>query len=94
MKTQNQFTPGPWQIGEDGDIFAHDKTLCIANVIGAPEGLPESKANARLIAAAPDGVALAEHIQAMATDVYLTGHPEWCEITHEAAAFLAKARGD
>lgn len=34
-------------------------------------------------------VALAHHISAMADDAYMTGHPEWLEITREAHQALA-----
>jgi len=44
-------TPGPWHVGEDGDVFCDG--ACIAKVCGAPEGIEEDKANAYLIAAAP-----------------------------------------
>jgi hypothetical protein len=46
--------------------------------------------NARLIAQAPAGLALAKHIIAMADDAYLTGHPEWQALVDEARALVAK----
>jgi hypothetical protein len=52
-----------------------------------------AEANARLIAAAPDGLALAEHILALETDPYLQGHPEWEAFLNEAQALLNKVRG-
>jgi hypothetical protein len=50
----------------------------------------EAEANARLIAAAPELHALAEHVVAMANDDYLNGHPEWIAIADDARAILTK----
>ncbi len=55
--------------------------------------LHEASADARLIATAPDGHKLAEHVDAMANDAYLVGHPEWEEIVNEARALIAKVEG-
>ena len=49
-------------------------------------------ANAALIAAAPDLLAVLEHVLAMHDDAYLCGHPEWHEIVTEARAAVSKAR--
>jgi hypothetical protein len=46
--------------------------------------------DARLIAASPDGYALAQHIMAMADDAYFVGHPEWESIVGQAKDLLAR----
>jgi hypothetical protein len=51
--SESKHTPGPWNIGEDGDVFGFENSTCVAKVCGAPENIPEALANARLIAAAP-----------------------------------------
>ena len=46
-----------------------------------------------LIAAAPDLLALAQHLLAMETDAHLSEHPEWEVIVDEARAAIARAEG-
>lgn len=95
-------TPGPWGIyrppavksnlihvvsGKKGEMaYATD----IGYVTDLHHTASEQDANARLIAAAPDLLHLAEHVLAMADDAYLTGHPEWIEIVEEARAIKAR----
>ena len=92
-------TPSPWRHGvsyPDGIDIIKDEahpthqpywTVCKVNTCMGSE----SEANAKLIAAAPELLALAEHIEAMHDDDYLTGHPEWLAIVEEARAAIAKA---
>lgn len=82
-------TPGPWDYGKDGYVQTiFNPTIgTIGYVIDDLQG---QEANARLIAAAPDLLHLAEHVLAMADDAYLTGHPEWIEIVEEARAIKAR----
>lgn len=49
-------TPGPWEVGEDSDVYSHNGANCVAMICGAAERPKqgENKANARLIAAAPE----------------------------------------
>ncbi len=70
-----------------------DETVCYVPIAADGVHQENGEANARLIAAAPDGYKFAEHILAMADDAYLTGHAEWQEIVAEARAFHAKAEG-
>lgn len=49
----SKHTAGPWNVGEEGDVYA-EQSACIATVCGAPEGITEAGANARLIAAVPE----------------------------------------
>lgn len=94
--TKKPFTSGPWQTNPETPYLAaqvrDDVGRILADVYG--ESRETRKANARLMAAAPDGYALAEHIEAMANEAYLVGHPEWEAIVSEAKAFLGKARGE
>lgn len=101
-------TPGPWKIADNLtkwdslEIYVSPTNTLVAE-IRDPEFLQETperateeatmRVNARLIAAAPDLVALAKHIDAMATDAYLIGHPEWVEITEEAQQALNRVKG-
>jgi hypothetical protein len=80
------FTPGPWQVVYSEYCVRADRNTVARSVY--------EKANARLIAAAPDGYALAERILALfeyrgedATDFA-------ANVEAEARSFLAKARGD
>lgn len=55
---------------------------------GSPSTPETILANAKLFAAAPELLALAKHIESMADDAYLTGHPEFVEIAREAKEAL------
>ena len=91
-------TPGPWTIREYpdkieivADFPSDGKCLAGEILVATVEDIwPE---NAPLVAAAPEAYALAKHIETMADDAYLIGHPEWIEIADEALAFIAKAEG-
>ena len=87
MSMTTNYSPGPWRVVGYGTIAAGQSS--IAETAQAVNG----SANARLIAAAPDGHKLAEHIDAMANDAYLVGHPEWAEIVDEARELIAKVEG-
>jgi len=88
-------TPGPWTLSPQHGFVRHDgihgPNICAMDVFGGPA--EEAFANARLISAAPDGLALAEHILALETDPYLQGHPEWESFLNEAKALVNKVRG-
>ncbi len=64
MKTQ--FTPGPWKVGVNKntgmpatEVWARSEALCVASGFG--DG-PESEANAKLIASAPELLAALEDV--------------------------------
>lgn len=92
-------SPGPWKVEpytdlttRDGErIRAADGLLILNEVWG--NSLETCDANARLIAAAPELLALAKHILALETDPYLQGHPEWEAYLNEAQAAVWKAEG-
>jgi len=48
--TENKHTPGPWEIGRGGEVYAAKQYQSVAMVCLHDEG----EANAHLIAAAPD----------------------------------------
>lgn len=56
-------TPGPW-IYEDGDVLGGPGGIACVVPLYTANGLGEGKANARLIAAAPDLLAALRTIQA------------------------------
>jgi len=93
MKTQNQFT-AKWYAKTINTGSAHEQGLVIEETTGRNIAVAYNAKDAPLLASAPDLLALAEHIDAMATDAYLSGHPEWAELTHQARAAIAKAKGD
>ena len=65
------FTPGPWRIntGRNQDVFSADgREITVCNTQGAYPASQQDAANARLIAVAPDGYALAVAVAAHFTD--------------------------
>lgn len=95
--SESKHTPGPWHISPNQDFVRYTQSdgthpnICGLHCFGGPE--EEWDANARLIAAAPDGYALAQHILALETDPYLQGHPEWEAFLNEAKALTNKVEG-
>lgn len=88
-ETRGQHTPGPWDVGQNGDSCARDHVIAsgpkvIAKVYGRgyPSGFgwsPDSAADARLIAAAPDllaAVKFAERLSRATLEDLLERHPE------------------
>lgn len=80
----SQHTPGPWRIGDAGfTVFGPPKPSALPETI-APV---KNRANARLIAAAPDLLAALEALAALPNK----HRPE--EMWEAARAAIAKARG-
>lgn len=91
-------TPGPWELqhytNHIGFSIWAPNAGCIAERWYPTENNDTPiEANARLIAAAPELLALAKHILAMETDPYFQGHPEWEAFLNEAKAAENKAEG-
>lgn len=94
-------TPGPWALGKNGDNCAKDHAICsdarvIAKVYGNgyPVGSgwsPDSAADARLIAAAPDLLAALERF---AHAMEQKSYPELQGVASDAFAALARAKGE
>ena len=92
MNITAKHTPGPWE-WDLFSIFASNGRGIVAREQSFNRSLAERGSNARLIAAAPEGYALAQHILALESDPYLQGHPEWEAFLNEAAALIRKAEG-
>jgi hypothetical protein len=92
----SKFTPGPWVIDWNVarlDIFSSDAKVLVASLrrsAMSPAIDEAARANARLIAAAPDLLAtLAE-----AHDIIdAIGQPETAEVAARMRAVIAKAKG-
>jgi len=86
-------TPGPWSVVTDGDESYSIHNLEIDEVVVWEMGGIDNKANATLMAAAPDLLAALETFCA----AYSSGAPVEHVWEHDIAqlrAALAKARGD
>lgn len=87
-------TPGPWKRERDGSRSGGRIVSTVTNdEIYHLCDDATYEANKNLEAAGPDLLALALHIESMAGDVYLEGHPEWQEIVIEARIAIAFATG-
>lgn len=97
MTEQDKHTAGPWAwdsgvIPPDGpgryaDIYRDGGDLIIASF---NDQIPEGRANARLIAAAPD---LLGALKALLADSYPVGTEENGDIREQALVAIAKAEG-
>lgn len=111
-KAKAKHTPGPWALSDNGlGVFGPGEEWGIAQILlycSTGEGIPdeEQKANARLIASAPDLLALARAYEAWEADLVLNGdwsgscvrmtqsqHDRMIEIQAMRNAAVAKATG-
>ena len=103
MEKRITFTPGPWRVTEDllndfpAIVDAKGERVAVQPLI-CPQSKPVKRANARLIAAAPDLLAATEAWVA-AMKGWLDGNPpkspeESRAIYDAAVAALRKARGE
>ena len=102
---ETKYTPGPWEIRKSGFIMAPDGAgqgddVYIAEILIGPDSpeVDEAKANARLIAAAPDLlealVYLAEEVgRLMEWNDYIED-PDVEDAYENAFMVIAKAKGD
>ena len=90
----SKHTPGPWYIYEDGDSPGIEASACSIVVFGLEEDdggvggrtTEEAKANARLIAAAPDLLEALQHL--------MVAHGEQLDYAFQQAQdAIAKATG-
>jgi len=99
--TQAKHTPGPWHVGvRQAEQIVYDENgwaVANATVHHGESNIPESKANARLIAAAPDLLAALEAIAEAAScgagchDDVMQDALQECGTL--ASAAIAKAKG-
>ena len=102
-KDGGSHTPGPWvarRMYTGGfDIF-DPRNRDVVTVYGGGVETESREANARLIAAAPDGLAFAQHYDAYMSANYSEGpsssalHPTAAETWRLARSFISKATGD
>ena len=89
-----QHTPGPWHVGlrQAEQIVYNAAGWAVANatVYHGKEDLAATKANARLIAASPDAVPMAEAILNLTLD---ESDPAHARVIAMARSFLARATG-
>lgn len=85
-----QFTPGPWNVGRQRKIYAGVETP-IAQSIAVDGDYPAAKANAHLIAAAPD---LYEALKRLLDDQACLRTTGATHFEQNAFSALAKARGN
>ena len=94
-------TPGPWayrqdDTGEDAFVVVSDGRPYVATVHGGARDWTEH--NARLIAAAPDLLAVAQHsatalrLSGVEANAHSENHIEW--LLHQTEAAIAKAKGE
>lgn len=88
-----KFTQGPWTNDTDNCIYAGDEAVAMAFGFGAGKAYdhtPETAANARLIAAAPELLAALQHIASFTAYVDCDNCNEMNVV---ARAAIAKATG-
>lgn len=94
-------TPGPWHLGiKQAGVIVYDKTgWAVANAVvyHGEHDKEECKANARLIAAAPDLLAACERLlklQAMREAGTMPKLSDWTNAHHDAAEAIKHAKGE
>lgn len=89
--TKAQHTPGPWLSNERGAIETRDRVICRVMDGHTTRAIIESMANARLIAAAPEMLAMLKRIfKVMPSRMEEGGQL----LEGEIAALIAKATGE
>ena len=89
----SKHTPGPWEIetGRPLEVVLRADGTAVGAAYGSDS---EAEANARLIAAAPDLLDIAQRVVAECTDTFhdpADMSPEWVAIYRDARAAIAKA---
>ncbi len=89
----SEYTPGPWVVVGDADpeIHTNDGTWITSQVLGADSG-DDGQANARLIAAAPDLLAICREMQAYLRR-FMSGDLPPESLAGRLEAVIAKAEG-
>jgi len=102
MKTNtngNRHTPGPWAAEQNHEaqfqIVGPARDYCLAFVQHPEANSDELKANAALIAAAPELLAALEETAAILRQYRQTGHMSGWDLVHKnVVAALSKAKGN
>jgi len=93
---EEKFTPGPWHVMSDSLTISEDCGIAIVECLERGTETHNPKANAHLIAAAPDLYAACTKTLARGCTCHSTTqeewHANWCHIPTVRAA-LARARG-
>jgi hypothetical protein len=99
--SDKQFTAGPWRVDPNYncDVQSADGALEIASthpdvLDGGPSDTGKAKANARLIAKAPDLLRIASDLLALVHLKYGNLDEGVNEIIRDASAVISTARGD
>jgi|CXWL01.1.fsa_nt_gi hypothetical protein len=98
MSNESQFTPGPWTIRHEFNVFGGDRLVANTGGRGGnvnPEGIRrENLANARLIAAAPELLEALKQCDALlAVTDSLEAMQDQRHPLNAARAAIAKAEG-
>lgn len=98
MSMTTTHTPGPWHIGlRQAEKIIYDKTgwaVANATVYHGKEDAEQVKANARLIAAAPDMLAALQEVVDAYQRHFAVMPIVWQTIDDIASAAIAKAKGE
>lgn len=89
-----QHTPGPWTHSTENhiEVVCDGQCLPVAAVTKF-EDKDEEMANANLIAAAPEGLALAEQMRVFLDAYCVERGSAWRDISARVDSFLAKTKG-
>lgn len=95
MKTS--FTPGPWHVATRRNEFHSERVFAagsryIACIGGSDDTVGEQKANAHLIAAAPELLEALERV--VAEIIPATENSPMARVIDQASSAIAKARGE
>lgn len=92
MNTQAQYTPGPWEARESCVIGPNGRVVvaCVEGFVSRGDN-DEDYATARLIAAAPELLALALRVSSLNPDAGEIGDGTLHQLVDAARAALAKA---
>lgn len=90
-----KYTPGPWTFSKENHIqVVCDRNCLPVAAITMNDDADEELANARLIAAAPEGLELAEQMRIFLDSYCLERGSAWRDISARVNSFLAKAKGE
>lgn len=93
MSNTTKHTPGPWSYTSRGDIIGNGCSLALVKSSAAIVSEEQDKANARLIAAAPDLLAeLQEMAEVLNSGIICRIEPDSAKAAKIRAA-IAKAKG-